>query len=96
MIPDVYITVAFYDDLECEVSHVLYFVTTDFQTRSNTVKALLITKLLKVPFTSQLFFFFYNESRVSVNTTMPWCCSFPSVVSQSVCSPQSELFSAAG
>lgn len=55
VIPDVYITVAFYDDLECEVSHVLYFMTTDFQTRSDTVKALLIRKLLKVQFTSQFF-----------------------------------------
>lgn len=42
VIPDVCITVASYDDVECEVSHVLYFVTADFQTRSNTVKALLI------------------------------------------------------
>lgn len=50
VIPDVYITVASYDDLECEVSHVLYFMTTDCQT--NTVKALLITQLLKVQFTS--------------------------------------------
>lgn len=51
MIPDVYITVASYDDLECEVSHVLYFMTTDCQT--TIVKALLIVRLLKVQFTSQ-------------------------------------------
>lgn len=51
VIPDVYITVASYDDLECEVSHVLYFMTTDCQT--NTVKALLLYKLLKGQFTSQ-------------------------------------------
>lgn len=42
MIPDVCITVASYDDLECED---LYFMTTDCPT--NTVKALLIIELLK-------------------------------------------------
>lgn len=63
VIPDVYITVALYGDLECEVSHVLYFMTTDCQT--NTVKALLIIKLSKRQFTSQditgfIHFFFTN------------------------------------
>lgn len=46
VIPDVYVTVSSYDDLECEASLVLYFMTTDCQT--NTVKALLIIELLKV------------------------------------------------
>lgn len=39
------VTVASYDDLECEVSHVLYFMTTDYH--GNTVEALLIIKLLR-------------------------------------------------
>lgn len=45
VIPDVCVTVASYDDLECEVSHVLYFMTTDYH--GNTVEALLIIKLLR-------------------------------------------------
>lgn len=36
------------DGVEYEVSHVVYFGTTDFRTWSNTVKAFLIMKLLKV------------------------------------------------
>lgn len=79
MIPDVYITAASYDDdLECEVSHVLYFMTTDCQ--SNAVKALLIIKLLKGQFTSQDItgFTLCYELRVqSVNTIMHWCSMFP-------------------
>lgn len=69
-----YITVASYDDLECEVSHVLYFMTTDCQT--NTVKALLIIKLLKGQFTSQditFFFFFFYELRVICKYTILHC-----------------------
>lgn len=80
-----YITVAFCDDLECELFHVLSFLTTDFQTRSNTVKALLITQLLTVPFTSQsLFFLWWIEGF--------WCSTFPSVT----CSSFSTTLSAAG
>lgn len=82
VIPDVYITVASYDDLECEVSHVLFLfyhwlLSNHFQHCKGLTNHPVVKGAVYKPRYRWIYQCFMNL-RVSVNIIMHWCCIFPS------------------